>query len=283
MNSSSRTRPFAEVTFRASETHFLLKIKTSCAPGIYPNSTKCCACHEKWRSDITKCCACQEKWHCNITKCCACHEKWDSMTKYCTWRKITTRNPATTNEMWVMRDVRREWCDWCHLSELLLDWAVTWQNCYLTGLLLDWAVTLLNFYFTELLLDWTLTLLNGYFTELLLYWTVTWPSCYFTEFFAFLNLRSSEVSNLNLLWLYNFEALRSPRMVLQGCLNVLAASTVRPQTKPSIWSLIWQDSKVKRLVIWYILEAWFGKTSLCFTFLPFHKNCCDRLNVVLSK
>ena len=47
MNSSSRTRPFAEVTFRASETHFVLKITTFRAPAIYPNFTKYCACHEK--------------------------------------------------------------------------------------------------------------------------------------------------------------------------------------------------------------------------------------------
>ena len=61
MNSSSRTRPFAEVTFRASETHFVLKITTFRAPAIYPNFTKHCACHEKWHSNITKCCACHAK------------------------------------------------------------------------------------------------------------------------------------------------------------------------------------------------------------------------------
>ena len=47
MNSSSHTRPFAELTFRASETHFVLKITTFHAPAIYPNFTKYCACHEK--------------------------------------------------------------------------------------------------------------------------------------------------------------------------------------------------------------------------------------------
>ena len=40
MNSSSRTRPFAEVTFRASETHFVLKITTFRAPAIYPDFTE---------------------------------------------------------------------------------------------------------------------------------------------------------------------------------------------------------------------------------------------------
>ena len=62
MNSSSRTRPFAELTFRASETHFVLKITTFRAPAIYPKFTKYCACHEKWHSNITKCCACHAKW-----------------------------------------------------------------------------------------------------------------------------------------------------------------------------------------------------------------------------
>ena len=47
MNSSSRTRPFAEVTFRASETHFVLKITTFRAPAIYPDFTEYCACHKE--------------------------------------------------------------------------------------------------------------------------------------------------------------------------------------------------------------------------------------------
>ena len=61
MNSSSRTRPFVEVTFRASETHFVLKITTFRAPAIYSNFTEYCACHEKWPSNLTKCCSCHEK------------------------------------------------------------------------------------------------------------------------------------------------------------------------------------------------------------------------------
>ena len=47
MNSSSRTRPFAEVTFRTSETRFVLKITSFRAPAIYPDFTKYCACHKK--------------------------------------------------------------------------------------------------------------------------------------------------------------------------------------------------------------------------------------------
>ena len=62
MNSSSRTRPFAEVPFRTSETHFVLKITTFRAPAIYPDFTEYCACHKKWHSKITKYCSCHAKW-----------------------------------------------------------------------------------------------------------------------------------------------------------------------------------------------------------------------------
>ena len=113
MNSSSRTRPFAEVTFRASETHFVLKITTFRAPAIYSNFTEYCACHEKWHSNITKYCACHEKCHSKMTKYYACHEKWHSkITKYC-----------ACHEKW-------------HWSVTLLSyyWTVTELSCY-------WAVT----------------------------------------------------------------------------------------------------------------------------------------------
>ena len=59
------TRPFAELTFPPSATHFVIKITTFRAPtcsDYLPGFTKYCACHEKWRSKITKCCACREKW-----------------------------------------------------------------------------------------------------------------------------------------------------------------------------------------------------------------------------
>ena len=93
MNSSSRTRPFAEVTFRASETHFVLKITTFRAPAIYPDFTEYCACHEKWHSNVTNAtkndshdwypwhmkrhlqCAEQQASPSNLTKYCACHVK----------------------------------------------------------------------------------------------------------------------------------------------------------------------------------------------------------------
>ena len=206
MNSSSRTRPFAEVTFRASETHFVLKITTFRAPAIYPDFTEYCACHKNWHSDITKYCACHEKWRSDITKCCACHEKWLSdMTKYCACHEkwdcywtvtelscywaVTklllscywTVTEPLLNWYWTVTELLLNW----PVTELLLScyWTVTELNCYwtVTQLLLNWPVTelLLNWAVTQLLLDcyWTVTELTCYWavTELLLnwYWTVT--------------------------------------------------------------------------------------------------------------
>ena len=217
--------PFAEVTFRASETHFVLKITTFRAPAIYSNFTEYCACHKKWHSKITKCCACHEKWHFKITKCCACHEKWHSdITKYCACHEKWDCH-------WTVTELSCYWAATklllnCYVTELLLNchWTVTeltcyWAvilNCYSTELLLNWAVTqlllVLNCYWTELLLNccWTVTelLLNWPVTELTCYWAVTelllllhcYLNCCCTGLFAFLNLRNSEVSQLNFLW-----------------------------------------------------------------------------------
>ena len=201
MNSSSRTRLFGELTFRTSETHFVLKITTFRAPAIYPNFTKYCACHEKWHSKITKYCACHEKWHSDITKCCACHEKWHSdITKYC-----------ACHEKWDCHWTVTELSCYEAVTELLLScyWTVTELNCYstVTELWLNWPVTelLLNCYWystvTELTCYWTVT-------ELTCYWAVTelllllhcYLNCCCTGLFAFLNLRNSEVSQLNFLW-----------------------------------------------------------------------------------
>ena len=88
----------------------------------------------------------------------------------------------------------------CYFTQLLPYWAVTLLSCCSTELLLDWTVTLLSCYFTELLLYWAVAWLSCYLTELLLYWAVTLLSCYFTGLFALLNLRNSEVSQLNFLW-----------------------------------------------------------------------------------
>ena len=152
---SSRTRPFAEVTFRAfgdvpfgKLEHFALRLF------IYPNFTKCCPCHERGHSNITKCCPCHEKphsniknWQSSITKCCACHKKWQSnLAKCCA----------------------------CFFTEVFLDWTVTGLNYSLTELCLDWTSTRLNCYFTKALLDWTSTWQNCYLTELVRDLTVTW-------------------------------------------------------------------------------------------------------------
>ena len=185
MNSSSRTRPFAEVTFHALETHFVLKnienynISRS---GYHPDFTKYCACHEKWHSDITKYCPCHEKWHSDITKYCACHEKWHSkITKCCAchekWHSKITKYFACLEKWhwsgtyWAVTLLS------CYFTELLLYGTVTLLSCYSTELLLS----NLSGYFTELLLYWTVTSLSCYFTELKLYWAVTLLSCYFTE------------------------------------------------------------------------------------------------------
>ena len=219
MNSSSRTRPFAEVTFRASETHFVLKITTFPAPAIYSNFTEYCACHEKWHSDITKYCACHEKWHSDITNYCACHEKWHSdITKCCAcqekWHSDITKYCAC-HEMWdcywTVTELLLNWavtellltCSWT-VTELLLNWTVTqllldcyWtvtEDCYWTELLLScyWAVTklLLSCYWTvtELILDchWTVT-------ELTCYWAVTELSCYWTVTELLLNWTVTEL------------------------------------------------------------------------------------------
>ena len=150
MNWSSRTRPFAEVTCRALETGFVLKITPFGAPAIYPNFAKCCACHEKWpatRSDPVN-------WL-------NCYFTFSELLLHCHFTEL-------------------------YLTELLLYWTVTLLSRYFTELLLyrtvlDWAVPLLNCCFTELLLYWALTLLSCYFTELLLCWAVTLLNCYFTE------------------------------------------------------------------------------------------------------
>ena len=97
MNSSSRTRPSAEVTLRASETRFVLKITTFPAPAIYPDFTKYCAWHKKWHSKITKYCACHEKCILQRLNC--------YLTELLLYWAVTLLN--------------------CYFTELLLYWAVT--------------------------------------------------------------------------------------------------------------------------------------------------------------
>ena len=115
--------------------------------------------------------------------------------------------------LWALSYSRRN----CYLTELFLDWTVPWQTCSLTELFLDWTLTWLNCSLTDLFLEGTVPWLNCYLTELLLEWTFTalwldwsvpWLNCYLTELncylsglFAFSNVRTSEVSQLNFLWI----------------------------------------------------------------------------------
>ena len=73
-------------------------------------------------------------------------------------RKMTLMIDPTTTMRCAMCDGRCEWCDWCHLTELLLncdlreqrqDRTVTLLNCYIR----DWAIAWLNCYLSELLLQ----------------------------------------------------------------------------------------------------------------------------------
>ena len=256
MNSSSRTRPFAEVTFRASETHFVLKITTFRAPAIYSNFTEYCACHEKWHSNITKYCACHEKCHSKMTKYCACHEKWHSkITKYCACHEKWHWSVTLLSCYWTVTELS---CYWA-VTELLLDchstvteltcyWAVTKLSCYstATGLLLNcywtdlllscywtvtdtelscsWAVTLLSCYLTELLLHWAVTWLSCYFTELLLYWTVPLLSCYLTALFLYwaVTLLSCYFTELLLYWAVTWLSCYFTELLLDWAVTLLS-------------------------------------------------------------
>ena len=131
----SRTRSFAEVTFRSSETHFVLEITAFRAPAIYPNFTKCCPCHEKWRCNTTKCCACHELQHHQFLR---------------LPRNVTFQHQQMLR---LPRKVRLSW-----LIPLTYETSVTMRGA--TAL---WIVNFVNSYLTELVV-----LRNCYFTELLL-------------------------------------------------------------------------------------------------------------------
>ena len=76
------TCSFAEVKYLTVETHFAWESTTSFrAPAIYPDFTKCCACHEKWHSNITKNCACHMKSHSNISQDFKKHEVCETSSK----------------------------------------------------------------------------------------------------------------------------------------------------------------------------------------------------------
>ena len=158
MNSSSRTRPFAEVIFRASETHYNTS-RSGYLSRFHQILRLPRKCHEKSHRNITKGCAGHEESDSNAAKYCTCHEKWLS------W-------------LILLRQMRCECCVRTDVSDVT---DVTWLNWFWTELLLDWAVAWLNYYFTELLLYWAVIWLSCYFIELLLYWAVIWLSCYFIE------------------------------------------------------------------------------------------------------
>ena len=250
MNSSSRTRPFAEVTFRASETHFVLKITTFRAPAIYPNFTKYCACHEKWHSNITKCCACHEKWHSKITKYCPCHEKWHSKITKCwacheKWPWTVTWLHSYLNSAFT-----KLLLDWAVTTELLLDWTVTWLSCYLTALLLYWTVTWLNWYFTELLLYWAVTLLHCFLTELLLYWAVTLLSCYLTGLLLYwaVTLLRCYLTELLLYWAVSLLCCYFTELLLYGTVTWLNCYFTEPLL---YWAVTWLSCYFTELSLYW--------------------------------
>ena len=132
---------------------------------------------------------------------------WTVTQLSCYWTELLLNCYWTVTELTCYWTVTELTCYWAVTeTELTCYWAVI-LNCYSTELLLNWAVTqlllVLNCYWTvtELLLNWPVT-------ELTCYWAVTelllllhcYLNCCCTGLFAFLNLRNSEVSQLNFLW-----------------------------------------------------------------------------------
>ena len=92
---------------------------------------KWCACHEKWDPNITKCCTCHEKWRsmmmCLLRKVPLQHHQMLRLPK-----KVTLQH----HQWWVMCDVMWDvscdvWCDvrcdvWC--GEMLVSWY--WVMCW---------------------------------------------------------------------------------------------------------------------------------------------------------
>ena len=142
MNSSSRTRPFAEVTFRASETHFVLKNTTFRAPAIYPYFTKYAPATKSglprspnaapatknnshhwssWHIKRHLQCPEQQVSSTNVTKYCACPGKWLASLILMTYQTSFTMRRATgltlqphqtlrlPPEMTLMIDARHIW------------------------------------------------------------------------------------------------------------------------------------------------------------------------------
>ena len=252
---------------------------------LYPNFTKYCTCHEQW--------------HCNITTYCTCHES-DTATSpnFVPATKNDTATvpsiaPATKSDTELLLDLN------CYLTELLLDWAVTWLNCYLTELFLNWTVTLLNCYFTELLLYWTVTLLRCYFTELLLYWAATFTelllywavatllNSYFTELLlyrAFTLLSCYLYWAVTLLSCYFTELLLYCAVTLLNCYFIellLLLNCYFTELLLPYWTLTLRNSYFTELLLYgtVALLDCYTLPSCCFAELLLYwaatlRNCC---------
>ena len=125
------------------------------------NITKCFACHEKRHFNITECCACHEKWpatspnagemlrlprkvplqHPQLLrlprKVARQHHAALYMHAMCLPRKVMSMMQLVGDvsdvwcQMWMMCDVRCEWCEWCVMScERRMNWLmwVVWWD-----------------------------------------------------------------------------------------------------------------------------------------------------------
>ena len=195
----SASRLTTEVTFHAHHEHFALKNTTFRVPDIIPNFTEYCACSEK-NIDLHQIMCSPQKMTLNGTKYCTCHEN-NSLTS-------TNIEPATKRDYhdisslhkrrfyhltllnYALTELLLDWgvtwltCDLtellelnCDFTELLLDWAMTWLTCDLTELLFDLTMIWLSYDLTELFLDWSINRLTHYLTGLWLDWTITWLRC----------------------------------------------------------------------------------------------------------
>ena len=137
-------RPFAELAFSPSATHFVLIIARFRAPAIYPNFTKCSACHEMW--------------HCNITKYCSCHEKWPPWLSLLTHKTLSTMLGATaltlqcTYAQWhcMSQDNLCFWDGTCHAFVTESSYKVSFIPSYcFWGFWTPWAFEPLHTAFTR--------------------------------------------------------------------------------------------------------------------------------------
>ena len=155
---SVRNPPRNRGYFFAPDERFVLKNTTFRVPAIFPNFTKSCAYHEKWRLNFTKYCAYHAKWHLNFTKYCAYHENWHlNFTKYCAyhekWHLTFTKYCACHTE-WLAIVIDSTVTQRFYLTLLLIESTVT-QRLYLTLLLRSDSTWL--YYYAAILIDSTIT------------------------------------------------------------------------------------------------------------------------------